>query len=98
MGEVYRGKDTRLNRAVAVKVVSPQLAADPHFRERFDQEAVTLSQLNHPNICTLYDVGRHEDRNFLVMEFVDGETLAQRLNRGPLTPAQALDIAYQIAV
>jgi serine/threonine-protein kinase len=97
MGEVYRGRDTRLNRTVALKVVSPQLASQEHFRERFDREALTISQLNHPNVCTLFDVGHHEGVDFLVMEFVDGETLAERLTRGPLSPAESLDVALQIA-
>ena len=97
MGEVYRGRDTRLNRSVALKVVSPQLASQEHFRERFDREALTISQLNHPNVCTLFDVGHHDGLDFLVMEFVEGETLADRLMRGSLTPVDALDVSLQIA-
>jgi dienelactone hydrolase len=97
MGEVYRGRDTRLNRPVAIKVVSPRLASQPQFRERFDREAVIVSQLNHPNVCTLYDVGHDDGVDFLVMEFVEGETLSERLARGPLSPIESLDIALQMA-
>ncbi|MQA31515.1 MAG: protein kinase [Luteitalea sp.] len=97
MGEVYRGRDTRLNRSVAIKVVSAQLASQEHFRERFDREALTISQLNHPNVCTLFDVGHHEGFDYLVMEFVEGETLAERLTRGPLPPTESLDVALQMA-
>jgi serine/threonine protein kinase len=75
MGEVYKARDTRLDRIVAIKVLAEAVAADPQFRERFDREARTISQLSHPNICTLYDVGD----GFLVMEYLEGETLAARL-------------------
>jgi eukaryotic-like serine/threonine-protein kinase len=81
MGEVYRARDTRLDRIVAIKVLAEAVAADPQFRERFDREARTISQLTHPNICTLYDVGD----GFIVMEYLEGETLAARLERGPLS-------------
>ncbi len=97
MGEVYRGRDTRLNRAVAIKVISPRLAADPHFRDRFDREAMTVSQLNHPNVCTLFDVGHHDGVDFLVMELVEGQTLAEHLAAGPLPTDRVLDIAHQMA-
>jgi serine/threonine protein kinase len=81
MGEVYKATDTRLERTVAIKVLNAELAADPQFRDRFDREARTISQLTHPHICTLYDVGRHEDTSYLVLEFLEGETLADRLAR-----------------
>ena len=93
MGEVYKARDTRLDRIVAVKVLPPSLAEDAEFRNRFDREARTISQLTHPHICTLYDVGN----GFLVMEYLEGETLADRVQRGPLPVAEALRIARQIA-
>jgi serine/threonine-protein kinase len=93
MGEVYKARDTRLDRTVAIKVLPPVLAEDPEFRQRFDREARTISQLTHAHICTLYDVGDA----FLVMEFLEGETLADRLQRGPLPVADAVRIAMQIA-
>jgi serine/threonine protein kinase/Tol biopolymer transport system component len=86
MGEVYKATDTRLDRIVAIKVLNATLAADPQFRERFDREARTISQLTHPHICTLYDVGRHEDTAYLVLEFLEGETLADRLARPDQPP------------
>ncbi|OFW39370.1 MAG: hypothetical protein A3J29_03005 [Acidobacteria bacterium RIFCSPLOWO2_12_FULL_67_14b] len=102
MGEVYRARDTRLERTVAIKVLPESLAGDPQFRERFDREARAISQLTHPNICTLHDVGEHAGTAFLVMEFLEGETLADRMARaaskGPGLPhAEALSIAIQIA-
>src|SRR2546423_15665343 len=81
MGEVYRGRDTRLDRTVAIKVLPEALAADPQFRERFDREARTISRLTHPNICTLYDVGDVAGTAFLVMELLEGETLEERCAR-----------------
>jgi len=93
MGEVYRARDTRLGRLVAVKVLSPELANDRQFHERFAREARTISQLSHPNICTLHDVGD----NFLVMEYLEGETLAKRLERGPIELDETLAIAAQIS-
>ncbi len=84
MGEVYRATDSRLRRDVAIKVLSDTLAADPQFRERFDREARAVAALNHPNICALYDIGVHDGTSFLVMEYVEGETLAARLERGAL--------------
>jgi serine/threonine protein kinase len=83
MGEVYRARDTRLERTVAIKILPESLAADPQFRERFDREARAISQLDHPHICALYDVGEAEGTAFLVMQYLDGETLADRLARGP---------------
>src|SRR3989441_4767824 len=78
MGEVYKARDTRLDRTVAIKVLPSQLAADPQFRERFDREARAISQLTHPHICTLYDIGHQDGTDFLVMEYLEGETLADR--------------------
>ena len=97
MGEVYRARDTRLDRTVALKVLPSDLAADPGLRERFEREARAIAALNHPNICTLHDVGREGDVDFLVMEFVEGETLAERLKRGALPIPEALQYAAHIA-
>ena len=97
MGEVYRARDTRLDRDVAIKVLPETLAADPQFRERFEREARAISQLTHPHICTLYDIGRQDLTDFLVMEYLEGETLADRLAKGALPLDQALTIAIQIA-
>ena len=84
MGEVYKSRDTRLERTVAVKVVSASLASDPTWRQRFDREARILAALSNPHICPIFDVGRHDGVDFLVMEYLDGETLTARLARGPL--------------
>src|SRR5262245_33631503 len=84
MGEVYRARDTRLDRIVAVKVLSAERAQDQDARARFDREARAIAALNHPNICALYDVGHDAGHDFLVMELLEGETLQQRLTRGPL--------------
>src|SRR5262249_43942833 len=84
---------TRLDRTVAIKVLAPAVAADPQFRERFDREARTISQLSHPNICTLHDIGD----GFIVMEYLEGETLAARLERGPLAIDETLRIAGEIS-
>lgn len=97
MGEVFRARDTRLDRTVAIKILPAALAADPQFRERFDREARAISQLTHPHICTLYDVGEQAGTAYLVMELLEGETLADRLARGALPLDQALAIATQIA-
>jgi len=97
MGEVYRARDTRLERTVAVKVLSSALGGSPELKARFEREARTISQLNHPHICTLHDVGSHEGSDFLVMEYLEGETLAERLKKGPLPLDQALKIAIQVA-
>src|SRR6188472_4631202 len=78
MGEVYRAVDTRLNRTVAIKVLVSGRASDPSDRARFEREAQAISSLNHPHICTLYDVGHHDGVDFLVMEYLQGETLEQR--------------------
>jgi len=104
MGEVYKARDTRLDRTVAIKVLTAHLAADPHARERFQREARAVAALNHPHICTLHDVGSQDPStgsgpamDFLVMEYLDGETLAERLAKGPLPLDRALQYAIQIA-
>ncbi|MGH8310202.1 MAG: serine/threonine-protein kinase, partial [Steroidobacteraceae bacterium] len=97
MGEVYRARDTRLHRTVAVKVLAPAIAADPLFRERFAREAQSISALDHAHICALYDVGEHAGTAFLVMQFLEGETLADRLARGRPTFEEALQIGSEIA-
>jgi Tol biopolymer transport system component len=97
MGEVYRARDTRLGRDVALKVLSSRLTATPEVRARFEREARTVSQLSHPHICTLYDVGRQEGLDYLVMELVEGETLARRLERGPLPVREVLALGTQVA-
>jgi hypothetical protein len=90
MGEVYRAKDTRLDRTVAVKVLPSHLSENPEARQRFDREARSISSLNHPNICTLHDVGHQDGIDYLVMEYLEGETLADRLRKGPLTTEGSL--------
>jgi serine/threonine protein kinase/Tol biopolymer transport system component len=97
MGRVYRATDTRLNRTVALKVLPPALADDAQFRARFEREAQSIAGLTHPHICTLYDVGRQSDTDYLVLEYLEGETLATRLERGPLPFEQALSCTIQIA-
>src|SRR4026208_603813 len=82
MGEVYKARDTRLERTVAIKVLPTDLASDVEFRARFDREAKAISQLNHPHICTLHDVGEDHGTAFLVLEYLEGETLAARLDGG----------------
>ena len=84
MGEVYRARDTRLDREVAVKILPAGFAANPEFKARFEREAKTISQLSHPNVCSLFDVGNHEGTEFLVMELIEGDTLADRLKQGRL--------------
>jgi serine/threonine-protein kinase len=97
MGKVYKATDTRLDRFVAIKLLRRDLADRPEVRERFEREARTIASLNHPHICTLYDVGHQENADFLVMEYVEGETLAQRLERGPLPLEELLRYAREIA-
>ena len=97
MGEVYKATDTRLNRTVAIKVLPPHFSSNPEMKQRFDREAQTVAALNHPHICTLHDVGRQGDTDFLVMEYLEGETLAARIERGPLPLEDALRVAIQIA-
>ena len=84
MGEVYRARDTRLERTVAIKILPAHLSNHPEAKERFDREARAISSLGHPNICHLYDVGVQDGTSYLVMEYLEGETLAERLRRGPL--------------
>jgi Tol biopolymer transport system component len=96
MGEVYRALDTRLDRTVAVKILPSHLSENPEARQRFDREARAISSLNHPNICTLYDVGHQDGVDFLVMEFLEGETLADRLRKGPLPAEPLLKCASEI--
>ena len=97
MGEVYRARDSRLNRNVAVKILPPDLAADPDRRKRLTREAKAISALSHPNICTLYDVGHQDGTDYLVMEYLDGETLADRLEKGALRTEEVLRIGMEIA-
>jgi Tol biopolymer transport system component len=97
MGEVYRAKDTRLGRDVAIKILPKEMSADPARKQRFEREAKTISGLNHPNICTLHDVGSQDGVDYLVMECVEGETLAKRLEKGPLPLEQILKFGAQIA-
>ena len=97
MGEVFRGTDTRLNRQVALKVLPNSLALDQQMRARFAREAKAVAALTHPHICTLYDVGRHDEIDFLVMEYLEGDTLAARLREGPLSLDRALTHANEIA-
>ncbi|HWJ20591.1 MAG TPA: protein kinase, partial [Geobacterales bacterium] len=97
MGEVYRARDTRLERTVAIKILASRLCAEPEAKERFEREAKAISSLNHPNICRLYDVGEQNEINFLVMEYLEGETLAQRLQKGPLAMYDILNTAVALA-
>jgi len=84
MGEVYRARDTRLQRTVAIKILPEHFSCDSVRKQRFEREAKTISGLNHPHICVLHDVGQQDGIDFLVMEYVEGETLAKRLEKGPL--------------
>src|SRR6201998_1604510 len=97
MGEVYRARDTRLDRVVASKVFAMHLADRSAWRERFEREARTIASLNHPHICTLHDIGQQDGTDFLVMEYLEGETLAERLRKGPLPLNQVLQYAIEIA-
>jgi serine/threonine protein kinase/Tol biopolymer transport system component len=97
MGEVYRARDTRLERTVAIKVLNAQLVASTELRARFEREARVISQLQHPHICVLHDVGNEGPIDYLVMEFLEGESLAERLRKGPLAPEPVLTIAIEIA-
>jgi len=96
MGEVYRACDTRLERTVAIKILPAHLAGNPEARSRFEREARTISSLNHPNICALHDIGTQDGMSYLVMEYVEGETLEARLEKGPLPLKQALECGMQI--
>jgi len=97
MGEVYRARDTRLGRDVAIKILPQHLTEKADARQRFEREARAVSSLNHPHICVLYDIGHQDGTDFLVMELLEGETLAKRLEKGPLATAELLRIAIQIA-
>src|SRR5215471_10101104 len=97
MGEVYRARDTRLDRTVAIKILPSHLSADSDAKRRFEREARTISSLNHPHICVLHDVGTQDGTSYLVMEYVLGESLEKRLQKGPLPVKQALEYGKQIA-
>src|SRR5260221_9129749 len=97
MGEVYRARDKRLERVVAIKVLPKEMTADPARKQRFEREAKTISALNHPNICTLHDVGSQDGFEYLVMECIEGETLAKRLEKGALPLEQLMKYGAQIA-
>jgi serine/threonine protein kinase len=97
MGEVYRARDTRLERDVAIKVLPANLSSDPSLRQRLEREAKAVSKLSHPHICTLHDVGHQDGVDFLVMELLEGETLEHKLTRGPMPLEQAVRCAEQIA-
>ena len=97
MGEVWKARDTRLDRTVAVKVLPSHLSSSAEVRQRFEREAKTISQLSHPHICALYDVGNQDGVEYLVMEYLEGETLAERLARGPLPLEQMLRFGIEIA-
>jgi eukaryotic-like serine/threonine-protein kinase len=96
MGEVYRARDTRLDRTVAIKILPAHLSSNPEAKQRFEREARAISSLNHPNICTLYDVGHQDGIDYLVMEFLEGQTLAERLIKGPLPLEQMLKCGIEI--
>ena len=97
MGEVYKARDSRLDRTVAIKVLPAHVATDPDLKQRFEREAKAIAALNHPNICILHDIGTEGDTGFLVMEYIDGQTLAQRLEQGALPLEEALPVAIAIA-
>ena len=97
MGEVYRARDTRLGRDVAIKVLPSHLSSDPDLKARFEREAKAISALSHPHICHLYDIGSQDGTDFLVMEMLEGETLADRLSKGPLPLKLALQYGLEIA-
>ncbi len=96
MGEVYKAVDTRLDRTVAIKVIHGDLSNNDELRQRFDREARTISSLNHPNICTMHDVGHEDGVDFLVMEFLEGESLAERLQRDKLSADDVMTFGMQI--
>jgi serine/threonine protein kinase len=97
MGEVYKARDTRLNRTVAIKVLPSHFSDNAEMKSRFDREAQTIAGLNHPHICVLHDVGHQDGTDYLVMEYLEGQTLAQRLEKGALRLDEALKIATEIA-
>jgi len=96
-GEVYKARDTRLNRTVAIKVLSSHFSNNAEMKARFEREAQTIAGLNHPNICVLYDVGHQDGTDYLVMEYLEGQTLAARLAKGALALDEALRIGIEIA-
>src|SRR5205814_4998853 len=97
MGEVYKATDSRLNRLVAIKVLPPHFSENREMKQRFEREAQTIAALNNPHICVLYDIGHQGDTDFLVMEYLEGETLAERLLRGPLPMDEVLKVSIAIA-
>ncbi|KAA3632148.1 MAG: serine/threonine protein kinase, partial [Calditrichaeota bacterium] len=97
MGEVFKAQDTRLDRIVAVKILPAKVAGMPDFKQRFEREAKAISSLNHANICTLYDIGKEDGYDFLVMEYIEGETLADRLAKGQMSYEETLNISIKIA-
>src|SRR5262245_27242043 len=97
IGEQYKASDTRLNRAVAIRVLPPNLSENPEMKERLEREARTIASLKHPNICALVEVGRADGTDYVVTEYLEGETLAQRLTRGPIELEEALKIAMEVA-
>src|ERR1051325_549272 len=97
MGEVYKARDTRLNRTFAIKVLPSHFSDNDEMKARFDREAQTIAGLNHPHICVLHDVGHQDGTDYLVMEYLEGQTLAQRLEKGALPLDEALRIAIEVA-
>src|ERR1700732_983381 len=97
MGEVYRALDTRLDRTVAIKVLASHLSSSPELKQRMEREARTISSLNHPHICHLYDIGSQDGTDFLVMEYLDGETLAERLHKGAVPLNELLKVGMEVA-
>jgi eukaryotic-like serine/threonine-protein kinase len=97
MGEVYRARDTRLDRTIAVKVLASHLSSSLELKQRFEREAKAISALNHPHICSLYDVGSQDGTDYLVMEFLEGETLAERLRRGALPLKETLKVGMEVS-
>ena len=97
MGEVYRARDTRLDRDVAIKILPEALARDPDRMRRFEQEARAVAALSHPNVVAIHDTGTHDGVPYLISELLDGETLRERLKSGPISPRKCLEFALQIA-
>src|SRR5437867_5451261 len=97
MGEVYRARDSRLDRTVAIKVLAPNLSGNAEYRHRFEREARTVAALSHPHICPVYDIGAQDGLDYLVMEYLEGESLAARIAKGPLAIEEALRYGIQIA-